>query len=70
MIILFYLVRLHQVLLNDDYWSEDFDINKNCVREPEMRIMRRERDPGRCAYTSGRGWWKCEKILSKYFFVL
>ena len=70
MIILFYLVRLHQVLLNDDYWSEDFDINKNCVRESEMRIMRRERDPGRCAYTSGRGWWKYEKILSKYFFVL
>ena len=55
MIILFYLVRLHQVLLNDDYWSENFDINKNCVREPEMRIMQKEPDPGRCAHTSGRG---------------
>ena len=58
MIILFYLVCLclHQVLLIDDYWSEDFDINKNCVRESEMKEMQKEPDPGRCAHTSGRGW--------------
>ena len=56
MIILLYLVCLHQVLLNDNYWSEDFDINKNCVREPEMKEMQKEPDPGRCAHTSGRGW--------------
>ena len=55
MIILLYLVCLHQVLLNDNYWSEDFDINKNCVREPEMKEMQKEPDPGRCAHTFGGG---------------
>ena len=55
MFVLLFLVCLHQVLLNDNYWSEDFDINKNCVRESEMKKMQKEPDPGRCA-SDTRGW--------------
>ena len=34
---------------SDDYWDEDFDENKNCVREEEMRELQQETEPGRCA---------------------
>ena len=36
-----------------DYWSEDFDQNKNCVRETEMGTLRRE--PQRCASAGSPG---------------
>ena len=35
-----------------DYWDEDFDENKNCAREGEMKKLQREIDPGRCASSS------------------
>ena len=30
-----------------EYWSDDFDVNKNCVREKEMKEMKKE-EPDRC----------------------
>ena len=37
-----------------DYWSDDFDENKNCDREKEMTELLRETGPERCASsTSG-----------------
>ena len=38
---------------NNNYWSDNFDENKNCVREKEMEQMRKE-DPNRC-YTVSQG---------------
>lgn len=35
-----------------DYWSDDFDENKNCVREEEMMKLQRETEPGRCSSSS------------------
>ena len=56
------LMQLHTVLLlvhltqaRDDYWEEDFDENKNCAREREMRELQRETEPGRCADAAGVG---------------
>ena len=37
---------------SDDYWDEDFDENKNCVREEEMKELKQETEPGRCAEAS------------------
>ena len=34
---------------DDDYWADDFDENKNCVREKEMRKLQRETEPARCS---------------------
>ena len=39
----------------EDYWDEDFDENKNCVREEEMMELQRETEPGRCASATGSG---------------
>ena len=38
---------------NNNYWSDNFDENKNCVREKEMERLREE-DPERC-YTVSQG---------------
>ena len=38
-----------------DYWDENFDENKNCVREEEMMELQRETEPGRCASATGSG---------------
>ena len=35
-----------------DYWDEDFDEDKNCVREEEMKELQREVDNGKCASSS------------------
>ena len=40
---------------SEDYWDEDFDENKNCVREEEMKELQRETEPGRCALAAGSG---------------
>ena len=35
-----------------DYWDEDFDEDKNCVREEEMKELQRDVDQGKCASSS------------------
>ena len=37
---------------NNDYWADDFDEDKNCVREEEMKELQRETEPGKCASSS------------------
>ena len=37
---------------NTDYWADDFDEDKNCVREEEMKELQREEDNGKCASSS------------------
>ena len=34
---------------DEDYWADDFDENKNCVREEEMMKLQRETEPARCS---------------------
>ena len=46
------ILLVHFTLGADDYWDEDFDENKNCVREEEMRELKQETEPGRCAEAS------------------
>ena len=36
-----------------DYWDEDFDENKNCAREMEMKELQRETEPQRSASAFG-----------------
>ena len=43
---------MHFTQGSEDYWNEDFDENKNCVREEEMTKLQREADPGRCSSSS------------------
>ena len=37
---------------NNDYWADDFDEDKNCVREEEMKELQRDVDQGKCASSS------------------
>ena len=51
---------------SEDYWSDTFDQNKNCVREEEMIKLEREGGPGRCSSSSvGRN---CSYILLTRFW--
>ena len=43
---------LGQAKDDPDYWSDDFDENKNCVREQEMMELQREQEPGRCSWST------------------
>ena len=49
------ILLMHFTQGSEDYWAEDFDENKNCVREEEMKVLRRETEPGRCASAAGSG---------------
>ena len=46
---------MHFTQGSEDYWNEDFDENKNCVREEEMKVLQRETEPRRCASAAGSG---------------
>ena len=48
-LVLLLLPFIMQAKDDPDYWSGDFDENKNCVREEEMTKLQREADPGRCS---------------------
>ena len=39
----------------DDYWNEDFDPNKNCIREDEMTELQNVPEPNNCAIGDTRG---------------
>ena len=51
------LLLVHFTQAQEDYWDEDFDVNKNCVREEEIQRLQRETEPGRsrCAETGKFG---------------
>ena len=55
---------MHFTQAIDDYWDEDFDENKNCVREEKMTQLQRQTEPGRCASAARSG-----NILSPFFIV-
>ena len=67
------LMRTFTVLLlvhftqarSDDYWNEDFDENKNCARERDMKELQRETKPGRCASAIRSG-----NIISPFYFLI
>ena len=48
-LVLLLLPFITQAKDDPDYWSGDFDENKNCDREEEMTKLRKETDPGRCS---------------------
>ena len=51
-LVLFLLPFIIQAKDDPDYWSDDFDEDKNCDREKEIMELRRETGPGRCASSS------------------
>ena len=59
MTLLLGLARL--VSTTDDYWAEDFDKNKNCVREEEMPGLKMS---GRCS-VAGIGGRSLLSLLSR-----
>ena len=38
-----------------DYWDDEFDDDKNCAREEEMKELRRETEGARCASAAKSG---------------
>ena len=49
------LIKLSQCVDVEDYFDEEFDPNKNCVREEEMKKLRGEAEPERCATARRQG---------------
>ena len=49
------LVHVHIAQATLDYWHEDFDDTKNCARQEEMKELRRETEPARCASAAKSG---------------
>ena len=49
------ILLVHFIQGGEDYWNEDFDENKNCAREEDIKKLRRETEPGRCASAARSG---------------
>ena len=52
--------------IDEDYFSEDYDENKNCFNEDELNKLRKE-NPNQCIHTTGdgeKGFKKCRKKLN------
>ena len=59
--------------LVQDYFDEEFDENKNCVRQIQMKELARE-NPKRCTTVSTNGstitqWENCIKQLAKLAWI-
>ena len=51
--------------IDEDYFSEDYDENKNCFHEEELNKLRKE-NPNQCIHTAGdgeKGFYSCQKKL-------
>ena len=56
--------------IDEDYFSEDYDENKNCFNEDELNKLRKE-NPNQCIHTSGdgeKGFKNCRKKLNVKLF--
>ena len=72
LLVLFCLAKSNQ--RNLDYWAEDFDENKNCVREKEMKELKKDPGPERCALGTTQGsariqWEDCKEKLFKQLWL-
>ena len=43
------LLALHLVINMEDYWSDDFDEDKNCDQEELIKKLQKETSPSRCS---------------------
>ena len=48
-LLLWLFILINYKLCVIDYWSEDFDVNKNCEEEDLIGKLLQEKNPERCA---------------------
>lgn len=51
LVLLFYLIK-QTFQRTDDYFSEDFDVNKNCQKESVIKKLLKEKQHERCSVTT------------------
>jgi len=64
------LVSVHLVINNgEDYWSDDFDEDKNCEQEELIAKLQKETSPSKCSSRMAGSfevqWSECKKDLAK-----
>ena len=51
----FLFIKLSGCYDVEDYFTEEYDPNKNCQREEEMKKLREETEPARCSRATRQG---------------
>jgi len=63
------LAAVQLVINKEDYWSDDFDEDKNCEQEELIKKLQKETSPSRCSSKMAGSfevqWSECKKDLAK-----
>ena len=54
-IVILLVHHVHMTQAFVDYWDDEFDDDKNCAREEEMKELQRETEGARCAIAARSG---------------